>query len=325
MKIIKKVMTFSTVCLMFVLSVNTAFAGDIARLGTAAGVQTIIPVGARYLAMSGSNISNVEGLDGIHWNPAGFASTLNSAEAIFSTMSIFNDIDVNYIAIGVNMGDLGNLAVSLKALDFGDIPLTTENDPDGDTGQTFSPGFATIGLTYATRLTDVIEIGVTAKFISESIDRVGGTAFGVDAGIQYHNIAGFNGVSLGLVIKNIGTSMQYSGSGLRHEATSTTGTFNDYYNSEASVNDLPTSFEIGLGYKANINEQSDLLLSTNFNNYNYGSDDYRFGAEYLFNNMVAVRAGYLMSNETDADDQRLRRAYSTTVALRNRTILGYNY
>jgi hypothetical protein len=298
---------FIYLVLAFICSVQFSFAGDTARTGTAAGAQLTVPVGARYLAMGGANISNVEGVDGIFWNPSGLASMQNTANAVFSTMNIFNDVSVNYLAVGFQMGEMGNLAVTLKSFDFGDIPMTTILDTEGAGGQTFSPTFATVGLTYAVALTDIVKVGVTAKLVSEGIDRASASAFAIDAGIQYNDLGGFNGLSFGIVVRNIGTAMKYDGSGLTVESAEVnTGLFQGFTKREAASDDLPASFEIGLGYMANINERNSLLLTTNFNNYNYGSDKVRLGAEYMFDDMIAVRGGYLLETDLSSEEQLYR-------------------
>ncbi len=296
--------TFIHLTLALICAVQFSFAGDLARTGTAAAAQLSVPVGARYLAMGGANIANVVGVDGLYWNPSGLASMSNAATGVFSTMNIFNDVNVNYLAVGVQMGDLGNLAVTLKSFDFGDIPMTTILDTEGSNGQTFSPTFSTLGITYAMQLTDVIKVGVTGKLISESIDRASASAIAMDAGIQYDNLGGYSGLSFGIVVRNIGTSMRYEGSGLTHESAEVNGgLFQGFTKREAASDDLPTSFEIGFGYTSNIDEQNSLLFSTNFNNYNYGSDALRLGAEYMFNDMIALRGGYLYATDLDAAEQ----------------------
>ena len=289
--------------LVFILGVQTVYSGDTVRRGTAAGMQTTVPVGARYLAMAGANIATVEGVDGIFWNPAGLASLTNSATVVFSTMQIFNSVDVNYIALGFNMGDLGTLGITLKTFDFGDIPLTTVDDVDASGGQTFSPSFSTIGITYSMQLTDVIQVGLTGKLINEGLDNANASAFAVDAGIQYKDLAGFSGLSFGLVIRNIGTSMQYSGPGLTVEGAETGAEFLDFVNREASIDELPASFELGFGYTMDIDDENSLLFASTFNNYNFGSDAFRFGSEYIFDNMIAIRVGYLYETDLDSKDQ----------------------
>ncbi|GAF76391.1 unnamed protein product, partial [marine sediment metagenome] len=141
-------------CLLVLLtSVSLLFAGDPARIGTAAGTQALIPVGARGLAMGGADLAYTRGLDAIHWNPAGFAVMEGNAAGLFSTMTFFNDIRLNYFAAGFKSPKLhGGIGVSVRAFDFGDIPITTMEDMDGASGKTFSPTFATIGLTYGGNL-----------------------------------------------------------------------------------------------------------------------------------------------------------------------------
>jgi hypothetical protein len=309
----KKLIAILT-ALVLVFGLESGYSGDTARTGTAAGMQLTVPVGARYLAMAGSNIADVQGVDALYWNPAGLSSMTSSAAGVFSTMTIFNDVSVNYMGLGFRMGETGSLGISLKSIDFGDIPFTTEQDPDGASGQTFSPTFVTVGLTYSTQLTNVIQVGLTAKIVSESVDRASASAFAFDAGIQYHDIAGFNGLSFGLAVKNVGTSMQYSGSAFTGEGIQTGGDFPDFYNSEAAIDDLPASFEIGLGYKYSLDEQNSLFLASNFDNFNYGADAFKFGAEYTFNDMLFLRAGYIAQTDIDAKDQLYR--YSAGVGFK---------
>ncbi|NOY60432.1 MAG: hypothetical protein GXO75_16090 [Calditrichaeota bacterium] len=58
--------------LVLFLASLPVYAGDADRIGTAAGTQVLVPVGARDLAMAGSDIVFTTGVDAIYWNPAGF-------------------------------------------------------------------------------------------------------------------------------------------------------------------------------------------------------------------------------------------------------------
>ena len=90
-----------------------------------------------------------------------------------STMSYLADIRVNYIAAGAKFNSIGSFAFDLKTLDQGDIPITTEAQPDG-TGGTYSPTFFTLGLHYSRALTDRISVGGTTHYIVNRIERVDG-------------------------------------------------------------------------------------------------------------------------------------------------------
>ncbi|RMG28367.1 MAG: hypothetical protein D6732_18895 [Methanobacteriota archaeon] len=61
--------------------------------------------------------------------------------------------------------------------------------------------------------------------------------------------------------------------------------------------------ELGLGYRYNINEQNSFILNGNFVNNNFGNDDYKFGAEYNYNDLIALRGGYLMTQDVNSEDQ----------------------
>ena len=288
--------------LVLLFGLTSGYAGDVARTGTAAGLQATVPVGARYLAMGGANISNVSGVDGIFWNPAGLSSMKGAANAVFSTMTIFNDVKVNYLGLGFNMGSLGALGVTLKAFDFGDIPLTTTIDPDGASGRTFSPTFVTAGLTYGAKLTESIKIGVTGKLLYESAANVQASAFALDAGIEYNKLAGIEGLSVGVVIRNIGSNIKYQGSGLNTQATEQGIPYSDFLKRDAASNQLPASISLGVGYKLAVDETNNVRVVGNFDNNNFGSDVYKAGAEYMYSDLFAVRAGYLYYADINSDE-----------------------
>jgi len=291
-----------TLLLVFCLLVSMPlFAGDPARNGTAAGTQLLQPVGARDLAMGGANIVYTKGIDALYWNPAGLSNMETTFGGMFTRQTIFNSININYLGLGVLLGNLGSIGFDIKSFDFGDILYTTVEDMDGSSGAVFSPTFATIGLTYANKLTSAIQVGFTAKVVHESFPRVSGTAVAFDMGIQYKNIAGIEGVSFGVVMKNIGTSMEYKGSGLTRQVREADGRLN-FYNIAASSDQLPAYLEIGAAYNFAINEQNNLIFTGVFQNNNVQSDAMKVGFEYSWNNMLALRGGYVYTTVLDAED-----------------------
>jgi len=278
-----------------------SFAGDPDRIGTAAGVQLQVPVGARDIAMVGSNLAYTSGLDAIYWNPAGLAGMENTAAAQFSYMSIFNDIGVNYLAAAYGDEDLGVFGFSIKSFSFGDIPFTTTEDMDGISGRTFSPTFVTLGFTYSRPLTEVVNVGVTLKLINESIDRASASAFAFDIGLQYNNLGSIDGLSFAVALKNIGSNMQYGGSGLGTNYQSTSGR-EDFLNRETASNQLPTSIELGLGYKAMLAEKNYVTVVSNFQSNNFENDAVKFGLEYSFDDFLFARGGYNMAMGVEKED-----------------------
>ena len=149
------------------------------RLGTAAAMELLIPVGARDLAMGGSSIAMSTGIDAVYWNPGGLGRMTRSAEGSFCSMAYIADIRVNYGAVGLKFGGFGTVALSVKALDYGSILLTTVDDPEGIAGRTFSPTFIAAGITWARAFTDAITAGGTVKIINQNFHRVNGSGVAV--------------------------------------------------------------------------------------------------------------------------------------------------
>jgi hypothetical protein len=199
---------------------------------------------------------------------------------MFSNMSYIADIAVNYGAVGASFGDFGVIALSVKSLNFGDIPLTTEDDPENTAGRFFSPTFVTVGLSYSRALTDAVSAGITTKLISEQIDRVSSTGFALDFGVQYHGLVGISGLNLGVAVKNIGPQMKYDGSGLYRSAVATGGSRPEQkYKSDAASFELPSVVEIGLGYSGTVSDNMMWNVSGSFTNNNLYLDEYRIGGE----------------------------------------------
>jgi hypothetical protein len=282
-------------CMSLVLVFGTSFAQN-QRTGTAAATELLIPVGARDLALAGSSIANSVGTEALYWNPAGIGRTSHGAEAMFSTMSYIADIHVNYGAVVAKFGEFGVMGFSIKSLDFGEIPLTTQADPEGLGGKTFSPTYVTLGLSYGRALTDAISAGVTAKMISERIDAVSASDFAFDIGLQYDGLAGVSGLQMGITVKNIGPQMQFDGGGLYRSAITTEGNRpEERYKLAAASFELPSLIEIGVAYKGTVQDNMSYSVNGVFMNNNLYEDEYRIGGEYGIKMdpvQLFARAGY---------------------------------
>jgi len=279
-----------------ILLVSTTGVAQNQRTGTSAASELLIPIGARDLAQGGASIASSVGLESIHWNPAGFSRMTGAAEGMFSTMSYIADIRVSYGAVGAKFGEFGALALSLKSLSFGDIAVTTVDDPQGLAGGTYSPSYLTVGLTYSRAITDAASVGVTAKLVSETIARVSATGLAFDIGVQYHGLMNLSGLQLGVTIKNIGPQMKYDGSGLLHLATSSEGLRPEqYFKSEAAGFELPSMIEIGAAYGGTVQDNMMYNISGSYTSNNLYVDEYRVGGEYgitLSGLSLFARGGY---------------------------------
>lgn len=289
------------VLMLLIVSSHLGFAGRGDKAGTSAAPWLLIPVGARDLAMGSSTVASSYGIEAVYYNPAGVAWSKKSSEAIFSHMNYIADIGVDYIGVSSSFGGFGTLAITIKSLSIGEIPITTETSPDG-TGETFIPRYTNFGITYSSTFTDRISVGFTTNLVTEQIDRVSSSGIGFDFGVQYKNFANIGGLDLGVAVKNIGPQMQYEGSGLIRR-----GQLDDllrpssFYKLEAARAELPSVIELGFAYKVSMNEQSHVNFASIFQNQNLSDDEYKLGAEFVWDNSFFIRGGYNLSQESYVD------------------------
>jgi len=295
---------FLVLVLLFAVSSLEIQAGGRDRAGTAGAQELLIPIGARGTALGGSFITSASGIDALFWNPAGISGS-SATEAMFSHLSYIADIGVSAFALTTTFEGVGTFGFSLRALSFGDIPWTDEYNPD-ISSNTFSPTYTTLGISYATTLSDRIKAGITFNLINETIGSVSASGLGFDVGLQYFGLAGVRGLKLGLVVKNIGTQMKFSGGGLFRPVIGV-----DSENSMSSLRmidaaefELPSFFEIGLGYELALQEDTKLNFATSFQNHNFSSDLFKLSAEAEFLNLLFVRGSYEMAAD-DADGEYL--------------------
>jgi len=285
------------ICLIIIstamLSVTASAQG---KAGTSAAPELLIPVGAKYVSMGGASAASASGVDAIFWNPAGVAVG-EGGSALFSYRQYIADISINSFAVSTQFEGVGSVGLSLRSFNIGQINVTTEDQPDG-TGEIINPSFFTLGVTYSTQLTDRVSIGMNVNLVNESFGSVSASGVAFDAGVQYRNLIDVTGLSLGVTVKNIGTPMQYDGSALWRAADDPNSERGlTYYKVQAATSQMPSIIEIGVGYTKTIDENNIAELSTTFKNNNYGIDEYKFGAQYSFMNLLSLRAGFTYSTD----------------------------
>lgn len=302
--------------------ITEVFGGGQNRAGTSGAPELRIPVGAKYLSMAGAPISYVKGLESIYWNPAGVDWSLPDASALFSHRSHFADMSMNFVAVSGRLGDIGSVGISFRSLNIGDIHVTTMDQPDG-TGQIISPNYLILGLTYSKQLTDRISVGTNFNLISETIDRVSASTFSIDFGVQYRELFAISGLSLGVVVKNLGVPIKFDGNGLfvnADDPNSQRGT--TFLKIDAASAELPSEIAIGVAYHRAIDAENSLTFSTTFQNNNYSYDDYKFGLEYSFKNLLSVRGGYLWAPQSTEKTPYIFQNYTLGVGLNLKEFSG---
>ncbi|MCS6988938.1 MAG: PorV/PorQ family protein [Chloroherpetonaceae bacterium] len=260
------------------------------RVGASSGNQVLIPVGGVGLGMSGAATATLSGVEAIYWNPGAVAYS-RKGELMFSSMSYLADIRVNYLAASANLGNVGTLGVAIKSLNFGQIPRTTDEDPDGLRGETWSPNYLTASLTYSRTFTDRIAAGATFKIINETILSTTAVGLAFDFGVQY--TTPFN-LKVAVVLKNLGNQMRYAGPDLERQIARFPGDGpQNFLRTEiiAAAGELPSSFEIGAAYDFKFDTRNMVTLAGNFRNNNFSEDEYQLGAQYSFQDLIFLRGG----------------------------------
>lgn len=278
-------------------------AGPKNKYGLSAARELLIPVGSVSTALAGANLATMSGLDALYWNPAGI-SNINGkmGEVLFSNQIYIADINVNYFAGAYKIPNFGTVALSINALSFGDIPVTSVNNPEG-TGEVFSPTYLTGGLSYARAMTDRISFGGTAKIIYEKISRESSTGFAFDFGLNY-NVIG-TGLKFGVTLRNLGPSMTFEGPDLDQffqPPGTPVGTQAEPRVIQLADFELPTSFTLGMSYDFRLDKKNNLVSHGNYQSNSFSTDNFNLALEYNYSKIVYFRSGYQFS--ADNSDEK---------------------
>lgn len=292
------------VSLVSLLSATTVFAGNDDRRGTAGANELLINPWARSSGWAGVNTANGIGVDALFTNVAGL-TFLNKTEVLYTNTQWFGGYggNINAFGLGQPVGSRGVLGLSVVAMGFGDIPITTVNSPEAGSNGTFSPSLMNITASYAHKFSQSIRGGINIKIISESTDNVSATGVAIDAGIQYVTGEDDN-IKFGISLKNVGTPMSFSGDGMSltllndQDVTST-------YETRSSSFELPTCLNIGGAYDF-LFEKFDqrLTVAASFTSNAFLRDDYKIGLEYSIFNILQLRAGYSFQSGLWKEDNR---------------------
>lgn len=289
-------LTIIIICLSLVGDVQ---AGSSKRRGTSGAQELLIPVGSVGSALGGAFTASIAGIEAAEWNPAGVADVQGTGEAMISQMNYIADIKVSYAAVMAKMGGLGALGMTLKSVNFGDIAITTTDNPDG-TGEYYSPRYITIGAVYSRVMTDRIRFGAKLNLISEEILRTSATGVSLDAGVQYST--GPGGLRMGVVLRNFGPDMIFNGPDLEQNITppgTEPGTRQEPWRIPLSAFELPTQMELGIAYGLINSPLMKLTLGGSFLNDNFNFDQYRLGAELELFKMFYIRGSYAVAEDPD--------------------------
>jgi hypothetical protein len=279
-------------------------AGNPDRAGSAGASQLLINPWSRSSGWALANTSTLRGVEGMFGNVAGLAHT-HKTEIMFSNTRWLegSGVKVNSVGLGQKLGESGVIGLSATTLNYGDLPVTTVNQPEGGLG-TFSPTSANIGIAYAKEFSNSIYGGLLFRVVSESIASVRTSGIAFDAGIQY--VTGpTDNVHFGIALKNVGPAMSFSGDGLAVQGLLVSGSDQLTLEQRSEAFELPSMLNIGAAYDFNFGELSRLTIAGNFTSNAFTRDQFIIGAEYAFKKMFHLRAGYLYEDGITNDEKRV--------------------
>ncbi len=289
------------IILCLLLSTTLLFAGN-DNTGTSAANFLKIGVGSRGTGMGGAFVAHVNDISALYWNPAGIAN-INSLEVGMSHVNWILDIDHNFLGVVVPLERIGVIGVSFTTLSMGDMEKTTPDNPNG-TGAYFSANDLSIGVSYARQLTDRFSVGVTAKFIHESISFSSASTFAIDAGTQFDT--GFHGLRFGVSITNFGGKMTLKGSDQMTKADIdevVDGNPMKEARLETEGWPIPLMFRFGLSMDFLNSRENRLTCNLDFNDPRDVNPYGTFGAEYGWNDAVFLRGGVIYSPKEFNEDK----------------------
>ena len=299
---IKTIFVFALSSLIYSTAFCQSFISNVSKRGTTAAPFLEIGQGARAMAMGSAFVAVANDESAFYWNPAGLAK-LDGVGILFDHTYWLASVGYNYLAASYNLGSMGTAGFSLTASSYGDMKVTTVDDPEG-TGQVFTASDIAFSLGYGLNLTDNFSIGFNPKIIHQSIWDAGATGFAMDIGILYKTP--FDGIMLGMSVSNFGTKMQMEGQSLLvtydpdQTTTGNNGNIPAYLGTDAWS--LPLNFRVGLAYTPISTDMHKFTIDVDAQHPIDNYESVNVGGEYVFDDLIAIRGGYKSLFLTDSEE-----------------------
>ncbi len=274
-------------------SANAQLFRSTSKVGTTSAQFLKIGVGARALGMGSAQVASNRDISAIYWNVAAMSRIQQSSELTFTHANWIADINYDFAAGMLQIGDLGSFGLSFISLRVPEELVRTVEFPEGD-GRRWSASSLAIGLSYARNLTDRFSIGFNAKFVREAIWSESASAFAMDFGTLY--ISEIPGLTLGAAISNFGTKMKLDGRDLFFNNDPNGNVGSGPNNIPATYRtgeyDLPLTFRIGIAYDLHFAEDFRATTAVDATHPNDNTEYVNSGIELAWKEMLFARAGY---------------------------------
>lgn len=269
------------------------------NLGTSGAQFLQIPVGAREAAMAGATVAHLQDASAVFWNPAGLTG-VPSSSLFFAHTGWWASTKLNHAAFAQPAGGFGTVAVSFTILTMDPMEITTEMQPDG-TGQTFDAQDLMIGVSFARRLTEDFSVGLTAKYVNQTIWNESASGFAFDVGTQYR--VGFRDLTIAMSMTNFGPDMRYDGRDLavKYDGSSSLAD-NRLTPARLAAEDfpLPLHFQVGLAMTVVETDGFSALAAVDVTHPNDNRERVNVGAELRILENFALRGGYRVNYDNES-------------------------
>jgi hypothetical protein len=258
---------------------SSLFAGNEDRIGSAGASHLLINPWARGSAIGDAGVANMNGIEATFTNVAGLAFT-DKTQIKFNYSNWMGNagISLNSAGFAQRINESSVFSVSVQSLNYGDIPITTVANPEGNIGF-FSPRANIFNVAYAKEFSSSISGGINFKVISENISNMKATGVAIDAGIRY--VTGEQDhIKFGIALKNVGPVMKYKGDGLAQQVSYVSTGFIGSLENRSATYEMPSLLSIAGSYDFIFNEKSKLNLAVAFTANSFSKDQYRLGLDY---------------------------------------------
>jgi hypothetical protein len=275
-------------------------------VSNAAPIFLLIEPGSRPGAMGSAYVAHVDDGFSAYWNTGAMAFNRKTQFAgmhsnWFGDVPGLEDMYFDYFAWNQYFEDLGNIGFNITFMSFGKQDKTGE---DGEDLGTFSSYELAAAIPYSYQINETIGVGLSFKFIfsdlaprgtgeSETTSKGQGMSFAFDLGFLKKNLFVRN-LSFGINLQNLGPNITYI--------------------NESQSDPLPLNYRMGLSYRALDSIYSQLTINADMSKvlanddavwkriFTAWKDDnlddeideiiLNIGAEYVYLNLLALRAGY---------------------------------
>ncbi len=295
---------------------------DASFVGVRAAEFLTIPVGARGIAMGSAYSAVADDISSIWWNPAGLGF-LQNRELMLTVVDYTMDLTYSYGAFASPVGD-GALVLGafFGYLDVPDIEITTIASPEG-TGNYYNAYDFQMGVSLAYNLSDRFIGGLNVKYIHQDLwNNLGGSAFGVDAGVIYHTELADRDLKFSFNIQYLGTNITMAGPNLLKEIGpedvngNVPNGYKDWSQDPSQFSKrnnrlayrqthtyrLPTILKIALAYNLYTGEKTNWLVSGEFWRPSYIPIAYSAGSELTYNFTPFLSGALRMGWQVQTDE-----------------------